>query len=273
MIAINGEKIEPTCFTDGTLDIKYEPNFRDIAIDWAFDSNDEMILLYMLVKHIRANFHVTNLTLNLPYIPNARRDRVKNINEIFTLKYFCDFINNLNFDAVIVCHPHSAVAPALLNNVIVNTSFLNYISNILKEEKIDIICFPDEGAKRNFPEEFQLPVVYGSKIRDWETKEIKKVFLNASEDVSLRDKNILIVDDICGTGKTFDNIVKVLKEYKPKKITCYATHCENTLFENKFFNNKCFLDDELINKLYTTDSIFTNKMDKVFVYKCFRTEE
>lgn len=44
-------------------------------------------------------------------------DRVKNPDEVFTLKYFCEFINDLKFDVVYVNDPHSDVSMALLNNV------------------------------------------------------------------------------------------------------------------------------------------------------------
>lgn len=272
MISINGIKIEPYCFNDGTFNIKYEPNFRDVTITWAYDNNEEMILLYMLVKHIRANFFITNLSLNLPYIPNARMDRVKNNSEVFTLKYFCEFINDLKFDSVFVCHPHSSVSMALLNNVIEDTSFMNYINEIIKEEKIDVICFPDDGAKRNFCGEFSLPVVYGSKQRDWETREIKKTILNIDADINLEGKNVLIIDDICSNGTTLNNTAKLLKKHKANKVCCYVTHCENTVMEQKILEGKCFLDDDFINKLYTTDSIFhfVNKLDKIVVGRCYR---
>lgn len=272
MISINGIKIEPNCFNDGTFNIKYEPNFRDITITWAYDNNEEMILLYMLVKHLRTNFFITNLTLNLPYIPNSRMDRVKNNSEVFTLKYFCEFINDLKFDTVFVCHPHSSVSMALLNNVIEDTSFISYINEIIKEEKIDVICFPDEGAKRNFCGDFSLPIIYGAKQRDWETKEIKKMVLNFDEDIILEDKNILIIDDICGNGNTLLKTAQILKQYQPNKICCYVTHCENTIAEQKILEGTCFLDEDFINKLYTTDSIFhfENKIEKIVVGKCYR---
>ena len=270
MIAINGIEIEPYCFNDGTFNIQYEPNFRDVTITWAYDNNEEMILLYMLVKHLRANFCISNLTLNMPYIPNARKDRVKNNSEIFTLKYFCEFINDLKFDSVFVCHPHSNVSMGLLNNVIEDTSIIDYINEIIKKENIDVICFPDEGARKNFCGDFHIPTIYGSKIRDWETGEIKEIHLNIDKNIDIKDKNILIIDDICAKGETLLKTAKLLKKQLAKNIYCYVTHCENTVVEEKILNGSCFLDSNIINKLYTTDSIFTSKLDKIIVAKCYR---
>lgn len=83
------------------------------AIVWNYESDAEMVVLYYITKHLKnAGFIVS---LYMPYIPNARMDRVKNNDEIFTLKYFAEFINSLEFEAVYVRDPHSNVSCALIN--------------------------------------------------------------------------------------------------------------------------------------------------------------
>ena len=42
----------------------------------------------------------------MPYIPNARQDRVKGPEDVFTLKYFANVINALGFRTVTVLDPH-----------------------------------------------------------------------------------------------------------------------------------------------------------------------
>lgn len=54
----------------------------------------------------------------MPYIPHARMDRVQELEDVFTLKYFCQVINSLHFDKVIVRDAHSNVSLALLDRVI-----------------------------------------------------------------------------------------------------------------------------------------------------------
>ncbi len=44
-------------------------------------------------------------------------DRVKNSDEVFTLKYFAEFINDLKFDTVEVGDPHSNVSTMLIDNI------------------------------------------------------------------------------------------------------------------------------------------------------------
>ena len=87
MIKLNGQKIEPQYFPDGTLLIKHETVGEYQNIDWRFENNEELVTLIFLTNHLR-DFGAKNIQLKMFYIPNARQDRVKKPEDIFTLKYF-----------------------------------------------------------------------------------------------------------------------------------------------------------------------------------------
>ena len=75
----------------------------------------------------------------------------------------------------------------------------------------------------------------------------------------IKGKNILIVDDICSRGGTFYHSAKKLKELGANKIYLYISHCENTILEGDL------LTSGLIEKVFTTNSIFTKKHEKIEV--------
>ena len=119
MIILNGEKIEQNKFPDGTLLMKNTicPSHVN-EIFWKYENDSELFALICLVKSLRE--HITsslNIELTMSYIPHARQDRVKNPEDIFTLKYFCEIINSLNFNCVNVLDAHSNVSLALLDRV------------------------------------------------------------------------------------------------------------------------------------------------------------
>ena len=132
MILVNDKQVEFTKFPDGTTSFRYNPfgsMTRIFNITWKYDGDEECILLWYLVNHIRDHDRDVRLRLLLPYIPNARMDRVKNADEVFTLKWFAEFINTLDFDDVLVDDPHSNVSAALLATV--------YKGNIIKNLIMD----------------------------------------------------------------------------------------------------------------------------------------
>lgn len=267
MILVNGKKVEFTQFPDGTTSFKFnaienavDHRFGQCDIQWDYDGDNECILLWYLTKHIRSSIgSEVKITLYMPYIPNARMDRVKNADEVFTLKWFAEFINSLGFYKVFVFDPHSSVSTALLNNVSViqPISKISDVMNFFFKDENLLLCYPDEGAAKRYSELMQTEYVFGIKHRDWRTGKIERLELTSPEKVAGR--KVLIVDDICSRGGTFTHMAKALKDAGADKIYLYITHCENTIFDGSV------LTDGMIEHVYTTDSIFRGEHDKITV--------
>ena len=120
------------------------------------------------------------------------------------------------------------------------------------------IFYPDEGAMKRYAGMIQKPYTFGYKDRNWETGEIKG--LEVFGDIqNIKDKDILIVDDICSKGGTFYHSAKKLKELGANDIYLYVTHCENTILKGEL------LKSGLIKKVFTTNSIFTECNDDIEV--------
>lgn len=261
MILLDDKPICPSSFPDGTLALRVDitgKNKKKVIV-WNYESDAEMVVLYYIVKHLQnADF---SLDLYMPYIPNARMDRVKNGDEIFTLKYFAEFINLLRFECVYVRDPHSNVSCALINNLKVDNGF-KYIMSALGDinDKDIVMYYPDEGAMKRYSEMVtDKPYAFGIKKRDWRSGEIQGIAL-MNEDV-INGRNVLIVDDICSKGGTFYHSAKALKAAGAKDIYLYVTHCENTIFKGEL------IQSDLIKHIYTTRSIFTMADKKITVLK------
>lgn len=269
------QDIEVNYFPDGTQLLHFDPTSlsiipeENLGVDviWLYEKDEELVTLIYITKQLKRLERLgIKLRLIMPYIPNARQDRVKNDGDIFTLKYFADIINDLKFYSIHVFDPHSNVATALINNIRV------YRSDIIVEAKIRemideygedsvMYFYPDEGACKRYSTEtpIVMPYAFGVKKRDWETGEIKKLDIVCDENIE--GKNILIVDDICSRGGTFYHSAKALKEKGVNDIHLCVSHCENTILEGEL------LEGDLIKKVITTNSIFTKKHDKIEVVR------
>ena len=267
MIKIDGEVVNVASFPDGTVLLKYAPNAHQklghAKLSWYYEHDAEFLTLAYLVKHLRSH-DVNDIYLYMPYIPNARQDRVKNPEDVFTLKYFAELLNSLAFTKIEVLDPHSSVSEALINDLDVITP-QSYLMRVLVKMSAagvnDLIMFyPDEGAMKRYSGMIKLPYAFGIKKRDWKTGNI--LGLDAAGEVdAISGKDILIVDDICSRGGTFLHSAKKLKELGARDIYLYISHCENTILEGEL------LKGDLIKKVYTTDSIFTKEHEKIEVLK------
>ena len=271
MIKVGDNIINVGSFPDGSMLTKYTPTDKELGyeeahISWFYENDREFLCLMYLVKHLRSH-GIEYIYLYMPYIPNARQDRVKNPEDVFTLKYFAELLNSLNLTRVQVLDPHSDVSAALINNLWIDSP-KKYIEEALfrmkTNEGVDtdhiLVFYPDNGSARRYADVVNRYYAYGVKKRDWETGKILGLDV-IDNGFDIKDKDILIVDDICSRGGTFYHSAKKLKELGANDIYLYVSHCENTILEGDL------LKEDLIKKVYTTDSIFTKSHEKIEVLK------
>lgn len=263
MIKFNGKEIKLKHFPDhtfafGEIDTS-GLNYTLNQIHWHFENNEELVALIFLARHIRNIAPLAILELVLPYIPNARMDRVESDSEIFTLKYFAEIINSLCFDKVKVLDPHSRVSTALIDRVEM-MPIDNYIHQAIQLSQPTFLFYPDEGAMKRYAHFSHLPYAFGIKMRDWSSGKIKS--LAVAGDVNHIVNNcILIIDDICSKGGTFIKSAEKLRELGAADVQLYVTHCEDNI------HNGDILKTDLISKVYTTNSILTKKHEKIEVFE------
>ncbi len=262
MIKVNDQIIEQNHFPDGTLLMKYNAERGKVGtITWQYESDAELFTLYSLKKHLERVVPGWNAYLYLPYIPHARQDRVKSREDVFTLKYFTEIINSLKFEKIYVIDPHSAVSEALINNIEV-VSPIDFIEQTLDHVGTDnlLMFYPDEGAMKRYSGMVEKEYAFGIKKRDWATGKIEGLDVAGCTE-KIEGSRVLIVDDICSRGGTFYHSAKKLRELGAKEIYLYITHCENTILEGEL------LTSGLIEKVYTTNSIFTKEHEKIEVFE------
>lgn len=244
-------------FPDHSLLLKIDPemmfdNRGAIKVEWLYEGDDELFTLICVKRHIDRHFGGNDVVLDLPYIPHARMDRVKSDSDVFTLKYFCEIINSLNFKIVWVRDAHSNVSLALLDNVY-DMGVRGYIDVAAAMAKADALFFPDEGAMKRYSEQSPMPYAFGMKKREWETGKI--LGLDIIHPENIKDKNVLIVDDICSKGGTFFHAAKALKAAGAKSVSLYVTHCEHSITLGELAAS-----DGLVDHVYTTKSILPDSL-------------
>lgn len=268
MIKIGDRPISYDYYSDGTFFGRincnnYDPN---APIIWLFDSEKELLPFYFIVQHFREKINGCR-ELVLPYVPEARMDRCKTDEDIFTLKYFTQIINNCNFDKVTVFDPHSRVTSALLNKVVVQSP-IPIVENLLRQlPPSTIVGFCDEGGLERY-RDMPIFTVWGVKQRNWENQKIEKLVLGGAKNM-IAGHDILLVDDILSRGSTTYRMASCLKEHGANDIYVYISHCEETVC-GPHLNGQSILDvPNLIKEVYTTNSIYRGDHPKIKVIHNF----
>lgn len=229
------------CASNSTITLKYE-------------SDQDLMDLFILKTYLDEIMPGNSIGLKILYVPYSRMDR-KNDIYTFNLKYITYFINKMKFHFVDIIDAHSDVTSALLNrctNKTVIPELFKYV-----ESYCEMIVFPDTTAEKRYAKFFQgIPCITASKERDFADGKISKYKIDAS---SVKDKNVVLIDDLCSRGGTFIAAAKVLREAGAKRIDLIVAHCEENIMNGEIPHST---DGEGIDKVITTNSIITKEWIK-----------
>lgn len=278
MIKFNETILKEERFPDNTLRLLDFPTSEVKAnniIKWYYENDAELFTLICVTKHINEKFPEAKISLNIPFFPHSRMDRTKSSEEVFTLKYFCDIINSLNFKQVIILDPHSNVAPALLDRVVVKSPrdiIFGVVERLGLTEK-DYVYFPDEGACKRYSDlfPFKKNTLIGHKVRDWETGKIQGLRISSPDGIEFEDGHfmgcrVIMIDDIISYGGTLAYSADELKKLGFEHIYAYATHTENSILDPEKGTLLKRLEDGTVDHIYTTCSTYTGKHDKITAF-------
>lgn len=232
MIKLNGEDVKFSKFPNGEtlVDTTILNEAKDgCRIDFKWEKDEDILHLYFVLSHLSL---VRNKEIYIWYMPYSRMDRSQN-GSCYTLAHVINLLNSTTInDTYYVVEPHSDKTTDRLlyaKRINVITPLMQKICSI---ENIDVICYPDKGAKARFcDDKVDLSVVYCEKTRDFDTGEIKGLELKS--DIDLNGKNVLILDDLCSKGGTFYYTAKKLKENGVKDVFLGVCHMEKSVMDGE----------------------------------------
>jgi len=231
MLYLNGNNLAHfiTRFPDGTSQIWNIPKhfFRvsDNRIMWCYQSDSELMVLKQLTMLLNDYVDVER-ELFISYLPYARQDKEISNTTCFGLIPFAHFLNEMDFNQIVILDPHSDMVFKHLANA---TAIYPYqaLGQIIEVFKPTMICYPDKGAyakyKSIYGERYNLPIMHVEKERNQTTGAvtINRIVTNGHD---IEDQNIIIVDDICDGGATFIQLTHKLKELRCASVDLFVTH-------------------------------------------------
>jgi len=176
-------------------------------------------------------FRKTVTILELPYVPFARQDRATTPEQPFSLRVFCNFLNNLQLDELIVSDVHSDVFftwvdPASFK--VTHLSQVECLDKLLLDRTVEYDCViaPDKGAMKKAKQIADgllgAPLICATKVRDPLTGQLSSPTIDFGD---LKPKRALIPDDLLDAGGTFIQLADVIKQQFPDiKLDLYVTH-------------------------------------------------
>lgn len=197
-----------------------QPN-EPITIIAKIKDPEDIFIIGQAVDAVRS-YGSTQISLFLPFLPNARQDRRMLPGDAFGLKVFANFLNSLGLNRVILFDAHSEVASALIENAVVIPQW-EFTTRVLPKESEYKLVAPDVGALKKTEQTAKIlkkEVVIANKHRLPSTGQIVDMQIWGN----VEGQTLYILDDICDGGYTFIILAKKLKEMGASKVYLVVSH-------------------------------------------------
>lgn len=233
-------------FCDGEIFVNVLEDVKDQEV-WVIAStkspSDNIIELCFLLdalEHCGAK-----INLFFVYFGYARQDNIIE-QEAVGAKVVSNFIKQFKLNQILILHPHSAK----LNEFLSFKSVIPYELYNMIAHRADVITAPDKGAHdicKKIAEKNALEFIWLEKHRPaHDIAEIIKI--NGNED-AIKDKNVIIIDDIISTANTIAQAAKYLINIGAASVDVIATHgvfCPGSIEK---------IEESVIENVYVTNSI------------------
>lgn len=256
-------------FSDGEISPQFLESVRDKKVFLVSSTTSpEKILTLMLTIDAAKRASASEVILITPYFGYSRQDRKEGARGAIGAKVMADLMQASGADRIISIDLHAEQIQGFfdipVNMIPGHIAFTQFIRTLGDDDYC--ICSPDAGGVkrasrfyqkflRKFPDTHFAML---SKLRD-KPNSIERMDLIGD----VKDRHVILVDDMIDTGGTLVNAARLLKEGGAKKVTAVITHGVLSGVGHERIAGSTDLD-----KLIITDSIEQIDNPKIQVVSC-----
>lgn len=238
-------------FKDGEIQVYFNDTIRGknvFLIQPTFSPADNIIeLLIMIDAAKRAS--ARNIVAVVPYFGYARQDRKDKPRTSIGAKLMCNLLMAAGVTRIITMDLHADQIQGFFEIPVDHLFASNVFIPYVKEMNMDNICIasPDTGGTKRastYAKALNCDLVIGYKHRE---KQNEVASLQIIGDV--KDKNVIIVDDIIDTAGTLCKAAARIKEMGAKSVRAMCAH---GLFSGSAIDN---IENSVLEEVLVTDTV------------------
>ncbi len=216
-------------FSDGEVSVNLQETVRgsDVFVVQSTSEpvNDHLMELLIMIDALK-RASAGRITAVIPYMGYARQDRKAKARDPISAKLVADLITTAGADRVLTMDLHAAQIQGFFNipldHLLGAPILAPYYAEKFPNRDDLVIVSPDLGSvtrARNFAERLNAPLAIIDKRRPMAN--VSEV-MNIIGDV--KDKRVILVDDMIDTAGTITNGAQALVDYGAKEVYACCTH-------------------------------------------------
>ncbi len=221
---------EVTMFSDGEIGVNIYETVRgsDVFVVQSTCNpvNDHLMELLIMIDALK-RASAGRITAVIPYFGYARQDRKAKARDPISAKLVADLITAAGADRVLTMDLHAAQIQGFFNipvdHLLGGPILASHYTTKFKDELDDfVVVSPDLGSvtrARTFASRLNVPIAIIDKRRP---KPNVAEVMNIIGDI--KDKRVILIDDMIDTAGTITNGATALKERGAKEVYACCTH-------------------------------------------------
>ena len=215
-------------FADGELWIKFEENIRgtDVFIIQSTNSPAENIMELVLIIDAAVRASANTVTVVIPYFGYGRQDRKDNPRVPISSRVMVDLVTATGANRIITMDLHSTqiqgFATIPFDHLYSRMVLQDAINSLELDPKNSVVLSPDVGSARMSQAYAKRLGMHFALIDKRRYAPNKAQVMHMIGD--LKDKHVLIIDDMIDTAGTIVNAANEAKENGAISVTAIATH-------------------------------------------------
>ena len=253
-LGITQGKVHLNTFPSGEKWARYDHNIRgkDVFLvqSTSFPANDNLMELLIMADAAR-RASAGEITAVIPYFGYARQDRKEQPRVPISARLVMDVIKAAGIQRIVTMDLHADQIGGFWNKPFDHLHFTPSLIKAVSGFKIDSVVAPDVGSIKRTT---KLSKILGVPMAIVVKERIGAAEVEATQFIGdVKDKNVLIVDDLTESAGTLTEAAKMCKENGATEIYCNVTH---GCFTEKGYDRliKAF-NDGLINHLFYSNTV------------------
>ena len=242
-------------FSDGEIRIKISPNLRRrhvfIIQPTCPPVNDHIMELLLMIDAVKRG-SASEIIVVMPYFGYSRQDRKEMARVPISAALVASLIENAGADRILTLDIHSEQEEGFIHHPWDNVYASYSLTPVIKKKQLKnlVIASPDKGGvpRATFYMGIlgadELAIVY--KERDLSVNNKSDALAMVG---NVKDKNVLLIDDMIDAGGTIVHAANYLKEKGAKRIFACASH---GIFSGNALEK---ISKSAIEKVIVTDSV------------------
>lgn len=215
-------------FSEGNVFVRIKENVRgkDVYViqGCQYPVNDNFMELLFWIDALR-RASAQNVTAVIPFFSYAQGDKKDEPRVSIRARVCADAIEAAGADRVLTMDLHSPQIQGFFRLPVDHLYGRNVLVEHFKTKGVTdlVVCSPDVGFAKGaaaYANLLSCPVVIGNKQRTDHTETVQIVEVIGD----VKDKNVLLVDDLTITGRSLIEMARVLKQRGAKDIYAAVTH-------------------------------------------------